>query len=154
MRIGEARPDFSERLEKERLDTLSTMEENDLKKKKRLARKCQGAHSKDMSLVTADNLRPGWKTTPLGRLIRPIRMRPLRPVGNPIDPSSSGVGSKKKKKSGEDSAAAKKKKTKGGDSDSEGEAMDIDEPKPKPKPKAKPKAEETDGPVKKKQKKE
>ena len=31
--------------------------------------------------------------------------------------------------------------------------MDIDEPKPKPKPKAKPKAEETDGPVKKKQKK-
>ena len=36
-----------------------------------------------MSLVTPSNVhqRPQWSVTPLGRLIRPMRMRPARPIG-------------------------------------------------------------------------
>ena len=40
-----------------------------------------------MSLVTPSNVhqRPQWRVTPLGRLIRPMRMRPARPLGPPLD---------------------------------------------------------------------
>src|SRR5579863_626459 len=43
-----------------------------------------------MSLVTPENvhLRPQWRVTPLGRLIRPMRMRPARPLGPPLDAHS------------------------------------------------------------------
>ena len=40
-----------------------------------------------MSLVTSENVhrRSQWRVTPLGRLIRPMRMRPARPLGPPLD---------------------------------------------------------------------
>ena len=40
-----------------------------------------------MSLITPENVhkRPQWCVTPLGRLIRPMRMRPARPLDPPLD---------------------------------------------------------------------
>ena len=58
------------------------------RKRRRLAaRGFQPRHARDMSLVTPSNVhqRPQWRTTPLGRLIRPMRMRPARPIGPPLD---------------------------------------------------------------------
>ena len=44
-----------------------------------------------MSLVTPENvhLRPQWRVTALGRLVRPVRMRPMHPLDPPIDLSKS-----------------------------------------------------------------
>ena len=58
------------------------------RKRKRLAAHClQTRHARDMSLVTPSNVhqRPQWCVTPLGRLIRPMRMRPARPISLPLD---------------------------------------------------------------------
>jgi hypothetical protein len=58
------------------------------RKRRRLAsRGVQARHAHDMSLVTPSNVhqRPQWCVTPLGRLIRPMRMRPARPIGRPLD---------------------------------------------------------------------
>ncbi len=54
-------------------------------KKKR--RRAHGVHAEDMSLVTAENVneRPGWKVTPMGRIIRPVRIRPEHPLGEPLE---------------------------------------------------------------------
>lgn len=55
--------------------------ESDEPPKKR--RKRFGAvHAEDMSLVTSENVsaRPGWKVTPLGRMMRPVKLRPERPL--------------------------------------------------------------------------
>ena len=42
-----------------------------------------------MSLVTPENvsLRPGWRVTPMGRIVRPMRMRP----GKPLPPTSAAT---------------------------------------------------------------
>ena len=67
----------------------------------------QGRHAQDMSLITPENVhqRPQWRVTPLGRLIRPMRMRPARPLDPPLDPlrtknvdKGKGKVSKTKKK--------------------------------------------------------
>jgi hypothetical protein len=58
------------------------------RKRRRLAlHGVQARHARDMSLVTPSNVhqRPQWSVTPLGRLIRPMRMRPARPIGPPLD---------------------------------------------------------------------
>jgi hypothetical protein len=58
------------------------------RKRRRLAaRGVQATHTHDMSLVTPSNVRQRsrWCVTPLGRLIRPMRMRPARPIGLPLD---------------------------------------------------------------------
>ena len=46
-----------------------------------------------MSLVTPENVhrRSQWRVTPLGRLIRPMRMRPARPLGPPLDALNSAA---------------------------------------------------------------
>lgn len=63
-----------------------------------------------MSLVTPENVaeRGGWKVTPLGRLIRPIRMRPEHPLPEPIIATSSTT----KTKAGKDDKPKKKKRAK------------------------------------------
>lgn len=63
-----------------------------------------------MSLVTPENVaeRGGWKVTPLGRLIRPIRMRPEHPLPEPIVVASSTT----KVKAGKDDKPKKKKRAK------------------------------------------
>ena len=58
------------------------------RKRRRLtARGVHARHAHDMSPVTPSNVhqRPQWRVTPLGRLIRPMRMRPARPLGPPLD---------------------------------------------------------------------
>ena len=56
-------------------------------KRRRLARGVHGRHAQDMSLITPENVhqRPQWRVTPLGRLIRPMRMRPARPLDPPLE---------------------------------------------------------------------
>jgi hypothetical protein len=62
-------------------------EETRPRKRRRLARGVHGSHSQDMSLITPENVhkRPQWHVTPLGRLICPMRMRPIRPLDPPLD---------------------------------------------------------------------
>jgi hypothetical protein len=58
------------------------------RKRRRLAgHGVRSRHAPDMSLVTPSNVhqRPQWCVTPLGRLIRPMRMRPVRPIGLPLN---------------------------------------------------------------------
>jgi hypothetical protein len=106
LRIGEAKPDFRERyapalcsssqysrLRRILLENASSSAEGDerrARKRRRLTRRgsvVQGRHSRDMSLVTPENVhrRSQWRVTPLGRLIRPMPMRPARPLGPPLD---------------------------------------------------------------------
>ncbi|GBE89508.1 hypothetical protein BKA93DRAFT_799943 [Sparassis latifolia] len=85
LRIGEAKLDFRERILKEN-ETLkraaSDSPAGPPHKRRRLPRGVHGVHAQDMSLVTPGNAasRPGWRVTSLGRLIRPIRMRPEHPL--------------------------------------------------------------------------
>ncbi|KAL0954164.1 hypothetical protein HGRIS_005298 [Hohenbuehelia grisea] len=101
LRIGDAKPDFRERLERER---QKAAEEPPRKRR----RHGLGEFADDMSLVTPDNAaqRPGWKVTPMGRVVRPMRMRPDKPLsGLPLPPPPKSVskvksdkGSEKKKR--------------------------------------------------------
>ncbi|KAL4255475.1 RRM domain-containing protein [Pleurotus pulmonarius] len=81
LRIGDAKPDYEERLAKER-------DEQEPPRKKR---RCIGIHAEDMSIVTPENVseRRGWKVTPLGRIVRPMRMRPGKPLAEPAQSSTS-----------------------------------------------------------------
>ena len=53
-----------------------------------------------MSLVTPENVssRPGWHVTPMGRIIRPMRMRPEKPLPPASAVTSSTTGKKDGKK--------------------------------------------------------
>ncbi|EJC99650.1 uncharacterized protein FOMMEDRAFT_160076 [Fomitiporia mediterranea MF3/22] len=90
LRIGEAKPDFKERIIKEN-DIANKEDGTSPRKKRRLTRGSQGIHASDMSLVTRSSLRPGWRLTPLGRLVCPMRMRPLHPLSTSL---SSGAQNK------------------------------------------------------------
>ncbi|KAH7910241.1 hypothetical protein BJ138DRAFT_1009253 [Hygrophoropsis aurantiaca] len=76
LRIGEAKPDFRERY----IDLERMKADAEPPKKKR--RRENGVHAEDMSLVTPEdaNKRGGWRVTPMGRVVRPLRMRPARPL--------------------------------------------------------------------------
>lgn len=125
LRLGEAKPDFRERyvslaspslkafsnelylhsLAKER-EPLESGEPP--RKKRRLPRGVQGVHAADMSLVTPDNVeeRTGWRVTPLGRMIKPVRMRPEHPLPEPL---ATAVLSKSKSKKGKDVTKKKRR---------------------------------------------
>ncbi|KAF5379485.1 hypothetical protein D9615_006634 [Tricholomella constricta] len=93
LRIGEAKPDFAARLAAEREATAS---EPPKKRRKR----CAGAEAADMSLVTPENVagRGGWTVTPLGRVVRRVRMRPERPLPPPTEKEKRVVKEKDGKK--------------------------------------------------------
>ncbi|KIP07446.1 hypothetical protein PHLGIDRAFT_421113 [Phlebiopsis gigantea 11061_1 CR5-6] len=112
LRIGEAKPDFRERLAAER-----AAEGEPPRKKRRLPRGVQGVHSADMSIVTPENVsgRGGWKVTPLGRLVRPVRMRPAKPLPEqtPTTIHAKGKGKQiKDAKDAKDAGKVKKRRAK------------------------------------------
>ncbi|KAH7326820.1 hypothetical protein B0J17DRAFT_680790 [Rhizoctonia solani] len=94
LRIGEAKPDYKARHEREvnpppsaPRPKLSAEARRRARLKfrlraKRLSRGAQGKQLKDMSIITLDNVlkHKGWRRTPLNHLIRPMRMRPLHPI--------------------------------------------------------------------------
>ncbi|KAH9839718.1 uncharacterized protein C8Q71DRAFT_830229 [Rhodofomes roseus] len=112
LRLGEARPDYRERIaqEHEAVKRAASEAAGDRpRKRQRLPRGVQGVHAADMSLVTPENVasRAGWRVTPLGRLIRPIRVRPDHPLPDPQEISATGKG-----KAAEKAGGRKKKRVK------------------------------------------
>lgn len=84
LRIGEAKADFRERIALE--NAPKGPDDTRPLKRRRLARGVHGRHTQDMSFTTSENIhqRPQWRLTPLGRLVRPMRMRPARPLDAPV----------------------------------------------------------------------
>ncbi|KAJ7597219.1 hypothetical protein C8J56DRAFT_817604 [Mycena floridula] len=104
LRLGDATPDFTQRAEKEK------DEEPPKKKQKR-----RGArYAEDMSLVTPENYQqhPGWKMTSVGKLLRPMRMRPGKPLPPPLQlatkPDVEGTKKRKKREKSHDTRARRK----------------------------------------------
>ncbi|KAF8504185.1 hypothetical protein BU17DRAFT_58287 [Hysterangium stoloniferum] len=83
LRIGEAKPDYAQRLQNERKQAIEDAERPS--KRRRLPRGVHGIISNDMSVVNLENVEthPGWHRTALSHLIRPMKMRPARPLSNP-----------------------------------------------------------------------
>ncbi|KAH7104598.1 hypothetical protein BKA62DRAFT_748474 [Auriculariales sp. MPI-PUGE-AT-0066] len=97
LRLAPAKPDFATKFIKQVEAEQAMAEELRPIKRQRL----QGTHGReanDMSLVTVENVhnRKGWHKTPLNHLIRPMRMRPTRPL--PSAPSSQAAPQAGKKK--------------------------------------------------------
>lgn len=77
-------------------------------------RRYGGIEAADMSLVSPENVatRSGWTVTPLGRILRPMRMRPSHPLPPPNEDKkvlSKGKGGKVKKKVRELDTRARRK---------------------------------------------
>ncbi len=83
------------RIEKERVEA----QEAPPPKKKQRRSKYTAVEAEDMSLVTPQDahLRAGWTVTALGRIMRPMRMRPERPLMPLSKPPVEGKASKKRK---------------------------------------------------------
>ncbi|KAH9053242.1 hypothetical protein EDB87DRAFT_1569494 [Lactarius vividus] len=100
LRIGEAQADFRERIAPE--NAPKGPDDTRPQKRRRLARGVHGRHTQDMSLTTPENIhqRPQWRLTPLGRLIRPMRMRPAHPLDPPLRAKNPDKGKGKGKGKG------------------------------------------------------
>ncbi|KAI0640756.1 hypothetical protein C8Q79DRAFT_1078981 [Trametes meyenii] len=107
LRLGEAKPDFRERVALEHAALKRAAEEaanQSPNKRRRLPRGVHGIHAPDMSLVTPENAptRGGWRVTPTGRIVRPVRMRPDHPLPDLVDVArpdkTKGKDAKGKKK--------------------------------------------------------
>ncbi|KAJ3757756.1 hypothetical protein EV360DRAFT_70876 [Lentinula raphanica] len=115
LRIGEAKPDFTERIlglriAKEKAESSS---ESSNKQRRLHHSKFSGVQASDMSLVTRDNAsqRLGWKVMPSGRVVRTMKMRPGKPLPplptHLMDQSHSKVKKKKKVKEPEGRARSR-----------------------------------------------
>ncbi|ESK94936.1 ribosome biogenesis protein nop6 [Moniliophthora roreri MCA 2997] len=95
LRIGEARPEYRQRLMEER-----EAEEPPPKRRRTNYSKYHAVLSSDMSLVTRENAvqRPGWKVMPSGRIVRPMQMRPERPLPPSTDGQKTARPVKEKKR--------------------------------------------------------
>ncbi|TBU47466.1 hypothetical protein BD309DRAFT_855893 [Dichomitus squalens] len=113
LRLGEAKPDYRERIAQEQAELKRAAEEADGEppNKRRCLRGVQGVHARDMSLVTPENVatRGGWRVTPTGRLIRPMRMRPLHPLPEPTVAARPSAESKDRGKGKVDKVKIKKR---------------------------------------------
>ncbi|KAM5532208.1 hypothetical protein V8D89_014108 [Ganoderma adspersum] len=102
LRLGEARLDFRERIihEQAQLKRAAEGADGEPPTKRRRLRGVQGVHARDMTLVTPENVatRGGWRVTPTGRLIRPVRMRPLHPLPELVVGAQPLTKSKEKEK--------------------------------------------------------
>ncbi|KAG6889795.1 hypothetical protein C0992_004060 [Termitomyces sp. T32_za158] len=81
---------------------------------KKKCRRYGGTEAEDMSLVTPENVatRAGWTVTPLGRILRPMRLRPLHPLPptNEVKNGlSKGKGGKVKRKVREPDTRARRR---------------------------------------------
>ncbi|KAG2133535.1 uncharacterized protein EDB93DRAFT_883159 [Suillus bovinus] len=101
LRIGDAKPDF-----RERLASVPTPPP-----KKRRVNSKVGTYAPDMSLVTPETAcsRGGWKVTEMGRVVRVMRMRPDKPLEPPRVLTSAG---KKYDKDGKLVTGKRKKRVK------------------------------------------
>ncbi|KAG6810476.1 hypothetical protein H0H92_011711 [Tricholoma furcatifolium] len=118
LRIGEAKPDYAQRLAAER---EAASAEPPKKKRKGLV----GREAADMSLVTPENVagRSGWKVTPLGRILRPVRMRPDHPLPPPNEEKEKAR--LKGKKSLDEGERKKKRRMKEPDSRARRRTIDV-----------------------------
>ncbi|KAK7468915.1 hypothetical protein VKT23_003412 [Stygiomarasmius scandens] len=109
LRIGEAKPDYAERLQKERAAVAAEPP----KKKRRIHHsKYNAILAGDMTLVTRENVsgRAGWKVMPSGRVVRSMRMRPERPLPPlPGKELKRAVGKKKMRIKEPDTRARRRK---------------------------------------------
>lgn len=102
LRIGDAKPDF-----RERLASVPTPPP-----KKRRVNSKVGTHASDMSLVTPETARTrgGWRVTEMGRVVRIMRMRPEKALEPPRVLASAG--NKKYDKDGKLVTGKRKKRVK------------------------------------------
>ncbi|KAJ7694599.1 hypothetical protein B0H17DRAFT_1159120 [Mycena rosella] len=114
VRVGDARPDFEQRIAQE-----NAAEPPPPRRK----RKRGGVLAEDMSLVTPENAaeRAGWKVSEMGRVMRPVRIRPERPLPPPLTSSAP----KKPATSKDKDAAAKPKKRRDPDSRARKRTIDM-----------------------------
>lgn len=91
VRVGEAKPPWHERMATERAKLgAGDMQSKELDRQRRRLRKRPwiGMEAHDMRPVTLERVQNGewgWKVTPAGHLIRPMLMRPSRPIPRPAD---------------------------------------------------------------------
>ncbi|KAF9528974.1 hypothetical protein CPB83DRAFT_853538 [Crepidotus variabilis] len=119
LRFGVAKPDYRERI---LLENQRAAEEPPNKKRKAFG----PTQAEDMTVVTPENAaqRPGWKVSSLGRVTRPMKMRPLHPLPEVQEETSRRKHTGKVPKPGE-----KKKKLKLKDPDTRSRRKFIDMPK-------------------------
>ncbi|KAJ7742779.1 hypothetical protein B0H16DRAFT_1664234 [Mycena metata] len=112
VRVGDARPNFDERIAQENAEETAPP---------RRKRKRGGVYAEDMTPVTSDIAaqRSGWKVTEMGRVIRPLRIRPARPLPPPL------VSLPKKVSASTDKDSAKPKKRRDPDSRSRRRTIDM-----------------------------
>ncbi|KAF8217097.1 hypothetical protein K438DRAFT_1748208 [Mycena galopus ATCC 62051] len=135
VRVGDAKPDFAQRSvfflnAKEakltrgmyRIATENATEPPAPRRK----RKRGGVEAEDMSLVTPENAaqRPGWKVSEMGRIVRPVRMRPARPLPPPLVSSVAKAAKASKDKDKDSKKEAKPKKRRDPDSRARRRAID------------------------------
>ncbi|EST08256.2 Nucleolar protein 12 [Kalmanozyma brasiliensis GHG001] len=87
LRIGEAKPDYQQRVELEKEKRRQEEEERASRKKPKRLPPGMGVESSNMEPVdeaaVENGLAWGWKRTPAGHLVRPLRMRPAHPLPKP-----------------------------------------------------------------------
>ncbi|KAJ2931224.1 hypothetical protein H1R20_g5804, partial [Candolleomyces eurysporus] len=93
LKLGEAKPEYKERLAAERAAFENTSDQPPRKR-----RRVDGVYAQDMSLVTPEiaNTKGGWKVTPMGRILRPMRMRPARPLPPTLEEQTRNAALAKK----------------------------------------------------------
>ncbi|KAJ7648587.1 hypothetical protein DFH06DRAFT_1476105 [Mycena polygramma] len=112
VRVGDARPDFDQRIAQE------NSEEPPPPRRKR---KRGGIQAENMTLVTPETAaqRSGWKVSEMGRVMRPVRIRPEHPLPPPL---ISSVPKKPKTSSTKETTKPKKRR----DPDSRSRRRTID----------------------------
>ncbi|WFD36253.1 hypothetical protein MCUN1_003131 [Malassezia cuniculi] len=95
LRVAEAKPQWNVRLERERekqAEKNALEAERALERRKKWLRRRPwiAVEAHDMSPVTAERIENGewgWHVTPAGHLVRPMQMRPSRPIPTPGESS-------------------------------------------------------------------